>query len=167
MSEPGSVLVLDLPDESATARLGRCLARLLRPGDTLLLEGEIGAGKSHLARSLIRQRLGRMEDVPSPTFTLVQTYEAEDGDIWHADLYRLSQPDEIAELGLEEAFATAICLVEWPQRLGRFVPADAMTLRLERKGEGRSATILAPTRPGFAAALRAAWDGAGAEGPEG
>lgn len=141
-----------LPDEDATAALGRRMAGLLRPGDTVLLQGPIGAGKSHLARALIRARLGRMEDVPSPTFTLIQTYEAPDGDIWHTDLYRLSHPDEVLELGLEEAFSTAICLVEWPDRLGPHLPASALHLRLETEGEGRRAVIRGG-RDGLAAAL--------------
>ncbi|MDB4112342.1 tRNA (adenosine(37)-N6)-threonylcarbamoyltransferase complex ATPase subunit type 1 TsaE, partial [Yoonia sp.] len=79
-----------LPDEAATAAFATQVAPLLSAGDVLLLEGEIGAGKSAFARALIRARLGRMEDVPSPTFTLVQIYEAPDGDIWHCDLYRLT-----------------------------------------------------------------------------
>ena len=109
----------------------------------VLLEGPIGAGKSHLARALIRARLGRMEDVPSPTFTLVQTYQA-DVEIWHADLYRLSHPDEVAELGLEDAFSHAICLIEWPDRLGRLTPANAIRIALSTSGEGRSVTIDRP-----------------------
>lgn len=135
-----SPLTLHLPDEAATAALGERLAALLRAGDTLLLEGPIGAGKSHLARALIRARLGRMEDVPSPTFTLVQTYDA-DPDIWHADLYRLTHPDEVLELGLDDAFTSAICLVEWPDRLGRHLPPDALRLTLQAEGEGRRATL--------------------------
>lgn len=133
--------VLYLPDEAATEALGARLAALLRAGDTVLLEGSIGAGKSHLARALIRARLGRMEDVPSPTFTLVQTYEADGTDIWHADLYRLGHPDEVLELGLEQAFDTAICLIEWPDRLGPHVPEDALHLRLSVQGEGRRAAL--------------------------
>lgn len=148
-------LSLFLPDETATARLGALLAGLLVPGDCLLLSGPIGAGKSHLARSLIQSRLGRMEDVPSPSFTLVQTYEAEGVEIWHADLYRLSHPDEALELGLTEAFDTAITLVEWPDRLGNAAPANAIYLSLALEGEGRRATILAPHHPELLHALGA------------
>lgn len=134
-------LVLDLPDPEATEALGRKLAMRARPGDVILLEGPIGAGKSCLARAFIRARLGREEEVPSPTFTLVQVYEAEGTEIWHADLYRLTHPDEIWELGLDDAFTAAICLVEWPDRLGAHIPPDALRLRLEAAGEGRRAVI--------------------------
>lgn len=145
---------LFLADEDATAALGERLAGLLRAGDTVLLEGPIGAGKSHLARALIRARLGRMEDIPSPTFTLVQTYDADGVEIWHADLYRLSHPDEVMELGLDDAFATAICLVEWPERLGSHLPPHALRLRLAAQGDGRLAH-LSGGRPGLLAALMA------------
>lgn len=129
-----------LATEEDTARLGRWFATHLVAGDVLLLNGEIGAGKSHFARSLIRERLGRMEDVPSPTFTLVQTYQA-DVEIWHADLYRLSHPDEVLELGLDDAFANAICLIEWPDRLGKLAPKTATTLTFSAEGDGRRVTV--------------------------
>jgi tRNA threonylcarbamoyladenosine biosynthesis protein TsaE len=132
-------LFLATPEE--TDRLGRLLADMTVAGDVLLLEGPIGAGKSQLARALIRARLGSDEDVPSPTFTLVQTYFDPEGDIWHADLYRLVHPDEALELGLGDAFEEAICLVEWPDRLGAARPAKALTIALEPEGEGRSARL--------------------------
>ncbi len=143
-----------LPDADATQALGELLAQHLRRGDTLLLTGSIGAGKSHLARSLIRAHLGRMEDVPSPTFTLVQTYEDEKGDIWHADLYRLSHPDEVIELGLDEAMQDEICLIEWPDRLGDLAPASAISLTLTLEGEGRTALFRFKDRPELAKALQ-------------
>ncbi len=114
--------------EDATRRLAADFADLVRPGDVLLLEGEIGAGKSTFARALIQSRLGRAEDVPSPTFTIVQTYPDAAGDIWHCDLYRLTSPEEAWELGLDDAFEEAICLIEWPDRLGQERPAKALTL---------------------------------------
>ncbi|MES2539315.1 MAG: tRNA (adenosine(37)-N6)-threonylcarbamoyltransferase complex ATPase subunit type 1 TsaE [Pseudomonadota bacterium] len=114
---------------------------MAQPRDVFLLEGPIGAGKSCLARAFIRARLGREEEVPSPSFTLVQVYEAHGVEIWHADLYRLTHSDEVWELGLDDAFLTAICLVEWPDRLGAHVPPDAMRIRLDAAGEGRRAVI--------------------------
>lgn len=146
-------LLIFLPTDADTDALGRVLADHLRIGDTLLLTGPIGAGKSHLARAFIRRKLGRMEDVPSPSFTLVQTYEDAAGDIWHADLYRLSHPDEVGELGLEDAFATAICLVEWPDRLGRLAPARALHLTLSHHGDGRLAEIVFDGRDALRSAL--------------
>jgi len=134
-------LTLDLPNAEATEALGQKLAARARAGDVILLEGPIGAGKSCLARAFIRARLGREEDVPSPTFTLVQVYEADGVEIWHADLYRLTHPDEVWELGLDDAFRTAISLVEWPDRLGTHVPPRALRLRLDAAGEGRRAVI--------------------------
>lgn len=136
-----------LPDPSATAALGRWLGQQLSGGDTLLLHGPIGAGKTHLARALIQDRLaqvGRQEEVPSPTFTLVQTYDLDRVELWHADLYRLTRPDDVIELGLDEAFTTAICLVEWPDRLGDLVPAGALNLHLSADGAGRRAELRGP-----------------------
>uniref|UniRef100_UPI00286C803C tRNA (adenosine(37)-N6)-threonylcarbamoyltransferase complex ATPase subunit type 1 TsaE n=1 Tax=Tabrizicola sp. TaxID=2005166 RepID=UPI00286C803C len=103
-------------------------------------------------RALIQTRLGRAEDVPSPTFTLVQTYDGGGVEIWHTDLYRLSHPDEVWELGLRDAFSTAICIVEWPDRLGRHLPQDALRISLSSEGEGRLAT-LSGGRAGLIAAL--------------
>ncbi len=121
-------LRLDTPD--ATTYLAQQLAHQLNPGDCLLLEGPIGAGKTHFARSLIQSLMVQAEDVPSPTFTLVQTYDVAQGELWHADLYRLSALEEIEELGLFEAFDEAICLIEWPDRLAELTPAHALHLQL-------------------------------------
>ena len=139
---------LRLHDAEATAALARRLAPQLRAGDVLLLQGPIGAGKTHFARALIQSLLaaeGRTEDVPSPTFTLVQTYAIEALEIWHADLYRLTSPAEAEELGLEEAFSEALCLIEWPDRLGSLAPASALTLDFapEPEGDGRRLTLTA------------------------
>ena len=138
-----SVLMMDvhppmfLPDPQATQRLATVFAPLVRAGDVLLLQGLIGAGKTHFARALIHALLPVPEDVPSPTFTLVQVYEAPEFEIWHADLYRLSGPDEVIELGLFEAFDTALCLIEWPEKLGSDRPKAALTLQFSIEGEGR------------------------------
>ena len=108
--------------------------------DCILLEGPIGAGKSHFARSLILALLPVPEDVPSPTFTLVQSYVVGSEEIWHCDLYRLSTSSEALELGLDAAMETAICLVEWPDRLDH-KPDTALTLRFDTQGDGRLATL--------------------------
>lgn len=121
-------LTLTLRSADATARLAERLGAQLHPGDCLLLNGPIGAGKTHFARALIQSLMDVPEDVPSPTFTLVQTYDTGAGELWHADLYRLSSPDEIEELGLTEAMEQAICLIEWPDRLGSLTPPDALSL---------------------------------------
>jgi tRNA threonylcarbamoyladenosine biosynthesis protein TsaE len=123
--------VVDLPDEAATVRLGTRLAALARPGDVLLLTGTLGAGKSTLARAFIRALTSPGEEVPSPTFTLVQTYDGDRGELWHFDLYRLDRPDDAWELGIEDAFADGISLIEWPDRLGALVPRRRLDIRLE------------------------------------
>ena len=117
---------LNTSDE--TANLAVRIGAQLRIGDTLLLQGDIGAGKSFFARALIQSLQDHPEDVPSPTFTLVQTYTTNVGEVWHADLYRLNDPSEAEELGLTEAFSDAICLIEWPDRLANLAPPDAITL---------------------------------------
>ncbi len=121
----------------ATCAFAEALGARLAPGDAVLLTGPVGAGKSHFARCLIAALLTAPEDIPSPTFTLVQSYAGRSGEIWHADLYRLADSSEIAELGLEEAFDTAICLVEWPDRLGDAAPVDALAIRFA-PGPGES-----------------------------
>lgn len=141
-------LTLVLAGPEATDALAQTIAPRLGAGDVLLLDGPVGAGKSHFARALIRARLGAAEEVPSPTFTLVQTYHDGAVEIWHSDLYRLGHPDEIVELGLEDAFWTAICLVEWPDRLGSLLPPDALrlTFRPIDDGAAREVTLTAPSR---------------------
>lgn len=119
-----------LNSEADTVRLAEALAALLCPGDVLALAGDLGSGKTALARALIRARTGPEEDVPSPTFTLVQVYPTSGGPVWHFDLYRLCAPDEVWELGWEEALAEGIALVEWPDRLGDLCPAVTLTLTL-------------------------------------
>lgn len=140
----GSARTLWLPDDAATESAGAAMGRALRPGDAVLLEGPLGAGKSALARAAIRARTGASE-VPSPTYTLVQTYEAPDLTLWHADLYRLAGPDEVAELGLDMAFEGAAAMVEWPDRLGPFRPARALVARLgfDDGREGRTLHLVA------------------------
>ncbi|WP_134680976.1 tRNA (adenosine(37)-N6)-threonylcarbamoyltransferase complex ATPase subunit type 1 TsaE [Paracoccus ravus] len=125
------IATLDHADADLTACLARVMAAVLKPGDVVALEGAVGAGKTHFARAFIRARQGDLaEDVPSPTFTIVQTYEDPMGtEIWHADLYRLTHPDELLELGLDEAMREDIVLIEWPDHGGPL--PDPLTLGLE------------------------------------
>ena len=135
---------IDLPTEDATSGFGACIAPLLGPGDVLLLSGQIGAGKTHLARAIIQTRLaaqGLGEDVPSPTYTLVQTYSDGLVEIWHADLYRLSDTSELTELGLDDAYATGIVLIEWPDRLGDDVPKGALLVELALENGARRVSL--------------------------
>lgn len=141
-------LALHLADEAATARLGAALAGCLGPGDTVLLAGPLGAGKSALARAVIQALLGEPEaEVPSPSYTLVNVYETPRGPVWHADLYRLGGgADEIEETGLTEAMAAgrALVLVEWPGRLGPARPARRLEIALSAPAAGgRDATVTA------------------------
>jgi len=130
-----------LADEAATARLGEDLAMALRPGDVLALKGDLGAGKSTLARALIRALADDAGlDVPSPTFTLLQSYDTR-VPVHHFDLYRLSSPDEIDELGLDDALAQGTALVEWPERAGDRLPEGALSVELAEQGEGRLAQL--------------------------
>lgn len=122
---------LTLSDEASTVRLGHALAAILRPGDVLALEGDLGAGKTALSRALIRAALDSPdEDVPSPTFTLLQVYNAPQASYWHFDLYRLEQADDALELGIEDAFAGGISVIEWPDKLGHWLPRHALRLAL-------------------------------------
>jgi tRNA threonylcarbamoyladenosine biosynthesis protein TsaE len=147
------ILHLNSPDE--TCHLAQALAPMLLPGDVLLLSGGIGAGKTHFARCLILASLDVPEDVPSPTYTLVQTYPGQRGEIWHADLYRLSTAHEVDELGLRDAFTTAICLVEWPDRLEGQTPANALHLGFDdTQGDDTRTLTLTWTDPAWANRLK-------------
>lgn len=127
-------------DESATARLAESLAALVQPGDVIALWGDLGAGKTAFARAFINQLTDNTEEVPSPTFTLVQLYETRRGIVYHFDLYRLEQPDDSLELGMEDAFADGICLIEWPDRLGPWLPRDRLDVVIE-SGETEQARV--------------------------
>jgi len=136
-------LTVALADPDATARLAARVAACLRPGDVIALRGDLGAGKTAFARGLVRTLCGAEEEVPSPTFTLVQTYAAPDFDIWHFDLYRLERPEDAFELGLEDAVADGVTLIEWPEKLGRYLPPDRLDIHFAYgTGESERAATL-------------------------
>jgi tRNA threonylcarbamoyl adenosine modification protein YjeE len=126
-----------------TEKLGIRLAAALKPGDCVALSGDLGAGKTTLARATLRA-LGISEAVPSPTFTLVQSYETTRLPVRHFDLYRLKSPEEIVELGLDDALAEGAALVEWPENAGPYLPEDALSISLSGDGETRFVTITGP-----------------------
>lgn len=135
-----STLELGQFNEPEMQQLARDIGQQLRAGDTVLLRGSVGAGKTSFARALIQDILIDIEDVPSPTFTLVQTYDTRNGPLWHCDLYRLGSVFEVEELGLSEAFETSICLVEWPEILGELAPPAALTLQFTSADDARTIT---------------------------
>jgi tRNA threonylcarbamoyladenosine biosynthesis protein TsaE len=147
ISAPDGELAFRLADLAATADLAGALAARARAGDVIALHGPLGAGKTAFARAFITARAAlagqadALGDVPSPTFTLVQTYDMTDPAIWHFDLYRLDKPDDALELGIDEAFNDAISLIEWPERLGSYLPRRALHLSLDFDGESRIARL--------------------------
>ncbi|MGQ0581307.1 MAG: tRNA (adenosine(37)-N6)-threonylcarbamoyltransferase complex ATPase subunit type 1 TsaE [Reyranella sp.] len=140
---------MPLPDEASTERLGAALAARLRPRDVVALVGGLGAGKTTLARAILRAASGQPAlVVPSPTFTLVEVYDTSKGVFWHFDLYRLEQPEQVFELGWEEARTDGIALVEWAERLGPLLPHERLTVTLSIEGDGRRATLEGEARLG-------------------
>jgi tRNA threonylcarbamoyladenosine biosynthesis protein TsaE len=145
-----------LDDEAATQRLGGAIAAGLRPGEAVCLTGPLGAGKSTLARALIRALTRPDEDVPSPTFTLVQFYEGPRLKVAHFDLYRLSNPDEAYEIGLDEALDEGAAVIEWPQRLEGRLPPDRLDVEIalsDDDADGRRVRLIP----------HGAWEGRGLE----
>lgn len=159
MSDPTTLTVRSNGPAHSCA-LAALLAPRLVPGDVVLLTGDIGAGKTHFARCLIQSLLPTPEDVPSPTYTLVQTYPVPTGELWHADLYRLTTTSEVFELGLIDAFSDAICLIEWPDRLGDLAPPDALHLTLTQGADDNARVMeFHWTQGDWAAKLRGVNDG--------
>ena len=135
MTDAAATLQLHLADLAATERLAASVAMLARPGDAILLVGPLGAGKTAFARALLRAASGDPAlEVPSPSFTLVQSYATPRGTFCHFDLWRLTGPEALAELGWDEA-RNDIVLVEWPDRLGALHPPDALTIALHPAGD--------------------------------
>jgi tRNA threonylcarbamoyl adenosine modification protein YjeE len=132
--------VVQLLSENDTLDLGSKLIKVLTKGDVLAITGELGAGKTTLARGIIQAENGDIE-VPSPTYTLVQTYDMENFELWHCDMYRLETPSDAYELGLFDAFEDAVCVIEWPEKLGSLLPKKTYKIDLKFNNEGRTAYL--------------------------
>lgn len=129
-----------LNNETEMLAFGAKLIGQLSAGQTVCLTGGLGAGKTTLVRGMIQAVLGEIE-VPSPTYTLVQTYDLPEFELWHCDMYRLEKPEDGYELGLIDAFEDAVCLIEWPDKLGSLIPEDALSIDIQFEGEGRSVML--------------------------
>ena len=126
--------------EEDTVKLGIKLSKIAKKGDCFALYGTLGMGKSVFSRALI-QSLTSAKEVPSPTFTLLQTYEAKNFEIYHYDLYRLKKPEEIFELGMEEALHEGVCLIEWPEQMKGYLPKNIFKIEITPEGKNRKITI--------------------------
>lgn len=129
-----------VPDEAATRALGAQLGRLLKAGDVVALSGPLGAGKTTLARAAIGALTG-LAAAPSPTFGLVETYDARGFTLWHFDLYRLEKAEEVWELGFEEALDGGAMLIEWPERIASLLPPETLLIRLTPEKAGRRVLV--------------------------
>ncbi len=134
------IVEIYLPSPAATESLGSRLAQRLEIGDFIALWGDLGAGKTTFARGLIRALAPGTSEVPSPTYTLMQPYDTGLGPLWHFDLYRLKQPEDVFELGWRDT-EEAACLVEWPARAGAFLPTHRLDVTLTQDGDGRRARL--------------------------
>jgi tRNA threonylcarbamoyl adenosine modification protein YjeE len=154
-------LVLSLPDLKATRELGRRLAGLIGPGDVVALRGALGSGKTELARALLRARAGAAIEVPSPSYTLVQDYRFPDLLIRHIDLYRIRDPAELLELGLDAPAAGEAWLIEWPERAAGVLPAERLDLELRQGDDANARSAHLCAGPGWAKRLeqlRGGWN---------
>ena len=131
---------VSIANEAKLLALGASLIPQLSAGQTVCLIGGLGAGKTTLVRGMIQSVLGDI-DVPSPTYTLVQTYNMPEFELWHCDMYRLERPEDGYELGVMDAFEDAVCLIEWPDKLGGLIPEDALAVEIAFDGEGRKVTL--------------------------
>jgi tRNA threonylcarbamoyladenosine biosynthesis protein TsaE len=151
---------IDLPDEAATAGLAQRLAKRARRGDIIGLMGDLGSGKTTFARAFIRALGSGDEEVPSPTFTLVEVYAFPGHPpVWHFDLYRLTAPEQAYELGIEDAWSDGISLIEWPERLGPLLPAERLLLRLVAAGQAQARAAQLTAAPGWAPRLEGVGNG--------
>lgn len=146
-------LDLLVQDETETTRVAQAVARVADSGDVIALHGDLGSGKTAFARGFIRALTAPNEEVPSPTFTLVQTYPTKRAAIYHFDFYRIEDPDEAWEIGIEEAFADGISLIEWPERLGTILPLERLDVSLTTAGD------MGDTVRKITIAAASAWEG--------
>jgi len=144
---------LPLADEGATASLAARIAAAARPRDVIALHGDLGAGKTSFARAFVRSLGDPDEEVPSPTFSLVQGYDTRSGTVSHFDLYRIRRPEEAIELGLEDALAEGIVLIEWPDRLAGLLPRERLDVRLAPGAAAEARHAVIEASPGWAARL--------------
>lgn len=133
--------LIKLANERDTLALGARITQTLSAGQLIALTGDLGAGKTTLVRGMIQSVLGDI-DVPSPTYTLVQTYECPNFDLWHCDMYRLERPEDGYELGLLDAFEDAVCVIEWPDKIAPLLPKDRLEIDIQFDGEGRIAKLI-------------------------
>ena len=129
-------------DEAQTMGLAAGIARTAQPGDIFALTGNLGAGKSVFARGFIRALCGEDTDIPSPTFTLMQSYDSDKGPVYHFDLYRLEHPEEVLELNWDEALADGICLIEWPDKAGTLLKYPHQSIEIKTKKDGSRQIII-------------------------
>jgi tRNA threonylcarbamoyladenosine biosynthesis protein TsaE len=145
-AENSTKIRTSVASENAALVVARQMAPLLPQIGVLLLEGPVGAGKSFFARAIIQELQRRsgvlVEDVPSPTYTLVQTYSAGNREIWHCDLYRIYDSSELVELGLQTAFSSALCLIEWPEKLADVAPCSAATFSITQGKDENARDIM-------------------------
>ena len=130
--------------EADTVALAKRVARELKTGDIVAFYGTLGAGKTAFCRGLIQALCSNVQEVPSPTFTLLQIYEAPDFPIYHFDMYRLKEPDEAYEIGIEDAFAEGVCLIEWPEKIGTLLPKKHWKITIEMTENNRLITVEKP-----------------------
>lgn len=145
---------LSLADERATEALAARLAGLARQGDVIALAGPLGSGKTSFARAFIRARFDKPQDVPSPTFTLVEIYSGNGPPVWHFDLFRLAAPEEAWELGIEDAFSDGISLIEWPERLGPLLPYEHLSMVFAFGATETARTVRLDAAPSWASRIR-------------
>ncbi len=128
---------IQIKTQAETEEIAHKIAQICDIGDVIALYGDLGVGKSVFSRSFIRALTTPDEEVPSPTFTLVQVYESDHGELYHFDMYRLENPDDCFELGIEEAFSDGVSLIEWPTKMGAYLPWDCLKIEIAN-GEGET-----------------------------